>query len=411
MTAKQQLASKKRKHDILAGMAMDHSLAEVLKTYYEGWSAKYRQQIDDLTNEVVARATPALKKMLEQETIAQIIQMPVAAAQEKELLKTLMHYVDQVQAPTFAIVVSCNWPAGSDRDAVAQTLQTVREFQQKYPHIALGMYAIEYPRDIKMGTIQKHLADTAVSLLLCAKKSSGPGQDTLLISHGADIVTMEPDYLKSMHEAFTCWLPTSDVVTWVVGNTSHALPTALPNLNKLVQWYDFRVNQSGGYELGMAVSTRAYVAAGGLRGDSSSRSWTDLCQRIHGGVVYGHAGQRFAEAAVCTVSPRRLHYRLHEEGAQLHDMWVSGTFGAHEAYRDYATEEDLPDETCHSLLRRFIADHGLGLFALMVERLIAEGGWPLNSARKRALSSLEDLACYVGSPTDLLQSLRERVLD
>jgi len=391
--------------DIPAKMRLDSPLHEVLAAYTAAQSPGYHQLITDLTNQVVQHANEALRTALASKKIAQIVQIPVAAAQEKELQHTLLHYAHQADAPNFIVLLSCNWPEGSNMDDVRATIATVQQFQQEYSAVALGFYEIEYAPHIKMGTIQKHIADVAVDLLLRAAVSPGPNEDIMLISHAADIVSMSPHYLHSMYDTATKTEP-GEIVTWLEGRTSHAPSNGvLPNLDMLIAWYDFRVAQSGGYELGMAVSLRAYAACGGISGEHISREWTELCRSIHERKTYGHAGQKVAEGAICTVSPRRLHYKLREEGAELHRMWNKDQFGTEESYRTYTTSEDILDEVRDQLIRDFMRSHGQALLDLIIDRLQTERGHTKEDARQAALQLLHEAQRTIGDSVDPLPIL------
>jgi len=361
--------------ELAALMRIGRPLAEVAEPYYdEAYADGTAWRADVLVPAAMMLrhdATPAFQAVEQPEVI---VAMPVAAHQEQyTIVKALEQYHRQREAPPHQIVLFCNWPAGVGEAASDATIRNIHRYMDDHPDVPIGMFSAELDCQVTIGALRRLLWDTALFTVQLSKRTD----DIIMLNHDADLTYLSPTHLRDMHRALR-WSPGQSLTTMAHPRHRHERnPAVLPNMDIVNAWFDLRNQLARSYyEMGVGLSARAYMAAGGFDEEKREGEMLDLVARIHEGQHLGHAGQRRVRSAQLSSSARRLYHSLADDRT-IYDLW-RGDFSVNDPYRSELPHQltDIDAETRDSYIAALAIEGTRSIFQVFVERSRTLAGTP-----------------------------------
>lgn len=349
-------------------LALGTPFNEACDEYFRHTSTSgYMDMVGSLYFDAMDNGTPAYEEGEDSASI--LVPNMVAAHQEYgHIGRTLAQYIPEARGKyPRRIMLFCNWPKSADKHRVSQTLEIVTDFQKAHPEVPLSYCARDLSAGTAIGTILKMTVDTT----LLGVRHSQRRDDVMIVSHGADIVSLSPNHFDTMYDRF--WVP-SDVPMIAVK------PRVLrersggkyPNLDVVMKWSDLNSQRmQAALELGVGMSARGYMMANGPEPARKLGELHDLLYRI------APQDQKYLRMPILVkgaqlVTSARREWAHVAAGGSPQDFWEAG-MEMTEHYRDCVPESDIGKEARDKAIMKIVCGKGASFAAHEMARLAHAG--------------------------------------
>jgi hypothetical protein len=307
-----------------------------------------------------------------------IVAIPVAGHQEyKNIYNTLAQFAKQdIDPREFELLLHINLsyslPDGTEdqeielANSLKLTLAEVERFKRDYPQIVTRFFTVTYGGDSPtIGRIRSDLWETAGYDLM----TRGIDKDVLVVSSDADVVSLNPGYLRAMFKTFET--TEADIVT---ANLKWQNAPSLPytaTVNRILRYQTFldlvrdAHDQLHPADANTGISLGMYFASGGYnRNDSLGEMW-NLVQRIK--ALRSHrTPDEHVLATEPTVKAHKAWLRTHSRrliatmalGHSPYDAWNQSliTFGTDDKLRTEEMQEALAEQMAQSHWKKWVKE-------------------------------------------------------
>lgn len=355
--------------------------------------AEYRAAVELDVASMEPRATTAF---MEARGVQVPVPMIIATADWRYIGNALKQYRRQPAEPSFSVLGYLNWPEGTTDYQVERARGIVREFIDENEDVPFGYIEHRVPEPISVGGLRRRVNDTLLSFAAVDHP-----RDMLVVNHDADLVDTSPNHFGDLYRAFT----RRKFILSVIPHLRHARTPNLPNMDKLIEWDEETVWETGEYfDLGPGVSARALLAVNSYDPADTMMETHRLIGRIHAAEPrhWAHPGSVGVRSAVLTVSPRRYYHQYYQGRGPLNIWPKNEPLTPHDEYRELSSAQfdnwpDLPG----SIRDRMLREYGAAILQRAFEWRVELGLSP-EQALEISVAGLEKIRHRIGGPSSMI---------
>lgn len=249
------------------------------------------------------------------QNIEAVITVP-AYQEGKNLEKTIRNYAKLKNRDRFEIVILENHPRDKNRDNTAEVVQRMR---QEFPDITIVHLRHVFEEKRPIGEIRKYLTDA----VLLRKQEADIKHSLALISNGADLENIDPNYISRILHAFK-QSPELDAIAgkWDYPTDIYEKFPLLHASQRLWHYFDivFRHRYLKSPELigrNSAFRSGTYAAIGGYNKEAKLAEDLEIGWLIKDARNYDSSRVRYLNSAGLVSNPRRAIKKMLEQNGSL----------------------------------------------------------------------------------------------